>query len=708
MEKRFASWLFAVALLLPLAAVAQLPVVQQLSTTVPVYDPMGGIKMGISGLFERSITVSGTNRTIKLYVPQGAVLGSYMVVMTVPDGASTVQWLVDSGWISLADQKKFLLYVFEPNQATGSWGTTATELPYITAAYNNISINGNNGRGTWYLPPESYYVAGYGSAGAALQQVVMNDPTLVGAAAFVDASSIDSQYLAQMATTFYSTPDWNGNSVASANVPMPVWIISGDLTGNTAGVIDYWKRANLTVEPSAPFLGGQIFDQLEDALDGYVAHSVSSVAVLQQQNASTDPTLSAKIYNSFLSHYTRYGGNVGGNTVGTRPDYAALGVEYHSFPLNGRLREYFVYVPQKAKTAAQNGQKVPLVFALHGANLTMYSHFDFSRWWEIADEKGFILIVPTGLNTNNGTSWITSATGIDMTFIQMLINTMKADYNVDPDRIYLGGQSIGCSMSQAIGRNLSLSPNFATVACTSFPTSSTNFAGELLPFYMTYGEYDSTVGSWQLTTPGLANDLNYWITRDQALGTPTTPASVQTIGRHRIYKWNNANALNVVRYSVTLGRGHSITPDDTWKLWNWYDLWQKDVNGTNVMVGLADCTSPSDPALASSGCMPGLSLQVVPSVVNLKVLTGVMQVVLTAAPGYDLSQWTLSEPKIGNQTPLNVAATSDGRTYALTFHKAALSWLATGNSVPVSLTATLTRNGRHGPTAATTTVRILR
>jgi poly(3-hydroxybutyrate) depolymerase len=707
MVKKFMVWLLCVAML-PAAAFAALPVVKPLATTVPVYEPMGGIKMGISGLFERAITVGGTNRTVKLYVPDGAVLGAYMVVMTVPSGVATVPWLVDSGWIGLADREKFLLYVFEPG-ASGTWDTVDAEQSYIETAYNNISVNTTDGRGTWYLPPESYYVVGYGPAGAALHKLVMKDPTLVAAAAFVDASDIGPEYLAQMSSNFFPTPDWNGNAVASSSVPLPVWIISGDTSGNTGGVIEYWKKANQTIDhPGVAFQGGQIFLQKEDTLDGYVAGSVSAAAVLEQQNASTDPTMSQKIYEDFISLYTRYGGNVGGNTVGTRAHYATLGVEYKAFALGGRLREYLVYAPQKAKAAAQRGENVPLVFALHGANLSMYSMFDFSRWWEAADKGGFIAVFPTGLNKNNRTGWSTSAAGVDMTFIQMVLDAMKANYNVDASRIYIGGQSAGCGMSQAVGRNLALSPNFTAVGCTSFPSSSTNFAGEVLPFYMTYGEFDSTVGSWLLTTPRLADDLTYWITRNHALGTPTTPASQETIGRHVIYKWNNVDGLNVVRYSLTKGRGHSITPDDTKKLWSWYDLWQKDATGNNVMVGLASCKSPSDPALASGGCLPALTVQFQPTVVNLRETNGVVTAVLAAAPGYNLSSWSLSDPMVGNISPVGAEAAADGKSYVLTFNKSALTSLPTGTDVPVSITANLAANGRHGPVAATATVRIIR
>ena len=139
MGKKLTFWLLAVLMLLPVATFAALPDVKPLETTVPVYDPMGGIKMGISGLFERAITISGTSRTVKLYVPEGAVLGAYMVVMTVPAGVATVPWLVDSGWIALADKEKFLLYVFEPG-LSGTWGTADAEQSYIETAYNNISV----------------------------------------------------------------------------------------------------------------------------------------------------------------------------------------------------------------------------------------------------------------------------------------------------------------------------------------------------------------------------------------------------------------------------------------------------------------------------------------------------------------------------------------------------------------------------------------
>ena len=79
------------------------------------------------------------------------------------------------------------------------------------------------------------------------------------------------------------------------------------------------------------FKGSKFFEQKDGTLYGYVADaSRVTVGVLETQRPAGHERYQAekldnKIYD-FLSGYTRYGGNVGGNTVGSRPDYDKLGV----------------------------------------------------------------------------------------------------------------------------------------------------------------------------------------------------------------------------------------------------------------------------------------------------------------------------------------------------------------------------------------------
>lgn len=448
------------------------PEVRTLETTVPVYDPMGGIKMGITGLFER--TVAGTDgRTAKIYASKNAYLGSYVVVLNTPEGEETVSWLVASGWLERADEEKLVLYVLEPD-ASGDWGTAAEEQSYIETAYNNISADGSDGRGNWYQPSESYYVVGYDTAGSVLQKVVMDDPLQVAAAAFVDASDIDAQYLASMDSTFYPTPDWNGGPVANSTVPVPVWIINSERSQASDGVGGYWKNANQARAHGTGYRGGKIFEQKPDTLYGYVAQSSRvAVAVLEKKNIrknekKKEAQLTEKIYD-FLSNYTRYGGNAGGNTVGSRPDFDKLSVTYNTMVVDGRLREHLVYVPRKAKVAAAQGKDVPLVFSLHGAGMTMYMMFDF---WP-----------------------------------------------------------------------------------------------------------------WQPSSSPVGSGINYWINRNDAQGIAATPASEETVGRRTIWSWKHAEGIDVVKYGVTWGRGHSIIPEEMPVLWDWYESWQKNDHGENVYVG---------------------------------------------------------------------------------------------------------------------------
>jgi len=576
------------ALLAPTAGHAALPTggqvlpeVRTLETTVPVYDPMKGIAMGISGLYER--TVAGTGgRTAKIYASKDAYLGAYVVVLNTPEGEETVSWLVESGWIERADKEKLVLYLLEPG-ASGEWGTAAQEQSYIQTAVYNFA----DARGNFYQPSESYYAVGYDTAGSVLQRVVMKDPILFAAAAFVDASDIDSEYLASMDSTFYPTPDWNGDVVPSSDVPTPVWIINSEQSPGSDGVIDYWKDANETEAHATGYHGGKIFEQRPDTLYGYVAESSRvAVAVLEKKNIRKNETkeqqLDAKIYD-FLSDYTRYGGNVGGNTIGSRPDFDKLGVEYKTMVVDGRLREYLVYVPHKAKVAAAKGEDVPVVFSLHGSGMTMYMMFDYSRWWEVADKEGFILVIPTSTNTGRATNWASAPTSSDHKYVGLLLNEMKASYNVDESRVYLGGQSAGAMMSQAIGRNLPLAENFTALGMTSFPSTSSDFSGDPLPFMILWGEFD--FWPWQLESPGVSDMLNYWINRNDALGTPTTPATEETVGRRTIWSWQNAEGTDVVKYGVTWGRGHSIIPEEMPVLWEWYESWQKNAQGENVYVG---------------------------------------------------------------------------------------------------------------------------
>ncbi len=112
---------------------------------------------------------------------------------------------------------------------------------------------------------------------------------------------------------------------------------------------------------------------------------------------------------------------------------------------SGERREYLLHVPRnldRTKPAA-------LVISLHGAGGWPALQRDLSRWDDLADRKGFIVVYPAGRDTPGPRIW--NMTGDrDPRYIADLIDKLRAEYNIDPRRIYANGLSNGGGMSFAL------------------------------------------------------------------------------------------------------------------------------------------------------------------------------------------------------------------------------------------------------------------
>ena len=137
---------------------------------------------------------------------------------------------------------------------------------------------------------------------------------------------------------------------------------------------------------------------------------------------------------------------------------------------NGVERRYLEYVPAtyEASTPA------PVLFCLHGLGQDCQTVFDQSHFYEIAEEKGWILVypeamdyaieIPTVGSYDFGNAWAAGVTitvtftiyempiSYDFTlngavddsgFLNSLIDEMESNYNVDADSIFFAGISLG-------------------------------------------------------------------------------------------------------------------------------------------------------------------------------------------------------------------------------------------------------------------------
>lgn len=123
----------------------------------------------------------------------------------------------------------------------------------------------------------------------------------------------------------------------------------------------------------------------------------------------------------------------------------------------GVKRDYLLYVPDSYDPAVPT----PLVVSLHGFAEWPAHQADVSRWTDLADENGFIVVFPSG--TGFPQRWrMVGAPGsdsgammLDTAFISDLIDQLGGEYNIDPARIYANGLSNGGGMSFVLSCELS-------------------------------------------------------------------------------------------------------------------------------------------------------------------------------------------------------------------------------------------------------------
>jgi polyhydroxybutyrate depolymerase len=232
-----------------------------------------------------------------------------------------------------------------------------------------------------------------------------------------------------------------------------------------------------------------------------------------------------------------------------------------SFVSSGEKRDYLLYVPK----SYDRSKPTPLVISMHGAGLWGASQRDISRWNELADSKGFIVVYPSGAGGKGVRVWRAEpGDGLmkDVRFISQLIDTLRASYNIDSTRIYANGLSNGGGMSFVL--SCTLSDRIAAVgmvaAAQTIPWTWCTDA-RAVPMIAFHGTADPEVpynggSSWVSPRP-FPNVPRWganWARRNRCGANPVDSTVARDVTR-RAYT-NCADDAAVVLYTVQ-GGGHT-------------------------------------------------------------------------------------------------------------------------------------------------------
>lgn len=253
----------------------------------------------------------------------------------------------------------------------------------------------------------------------------------------------------------------------------------------------------------------------------------------------------------------------------TLPGVVALveGVAFHAknrgsgvIMIEEEARGYVLHVPQ----GLERSRPVPLVISLHGGGLWGAAQRDISLWNELADREGFIVAYPSGAGHASPRSWDTHpgpGRVKDLAFLTQLIDTLIAQHNVDPARVYVNGLSNGGGMTFAL--SCAAAHRVAAVGIVAgalFEPWGACIGAPPMPVIVFHGTDDtaapyeggiSWVAPWPM--PNIPQWVGSWAARNACGATPRDSALSATVTR-RSYS-ACAGGADVVLYTLH-GDGH--------------------------------------------------------------------------------------------------------------------------------------------------------
>jgi poly(3-hydroxybutyrate) depolymerase len=185
-----------------------------------------------------------------------------------------------------------------------------------------------------------------------------------------------------------------------------------------------------------------------------------------------------------------------------------LSAQETSIQVGSTTRNMIIYAPPGIEPNR------PLVISMHGLNQTMNDQVNQTQFKSVAEANNFVIVFPQAIDN----SWQLWGTG-DTDFILAIIDEMNTRYEIDRDRVYLSGFSMGGMMTYYAATQIADKiAAYAPVTGFLMDGPNTN-SSRPIPIIHVHGMDDTFVPYNRVQ-----ECLDAWIERN---GCPTTPEVIQ-------------------------------------------------------------------------------------------------------------------------------------------------------------------------------------
>ena len=234
----------------------------------------------------------------------------------------------------------------------------------------------------------------------------------------------------------------------------------------------------------------------------------------------------------------------------------------------GQKREYLQYAPSDL------GSKRPLIISCHGMNQSaQYQWNELKDAKTLADKEKFVIVLPEGINSG----WDISGDR-DINLIKDLIAQMKKDFDIDENRVYLSGFSMGGMLTyHAMNKIPNVIAAFAPIS--GYPMWGFTYTGKrAIPVIHHHGTGDDVC-----VYSNVQRNIDELVKKNKCSSTPTITQNYGGYSHITRKEWGGGtDGVKVVLMELA-NKGHWIsndglfTLDEIWKFCKNYSLEEKPV-----------------------------------------------------------------------------------------------------------------------------------
>ncbi|MCB6367155.1 S-layer homology domain-containing protein [Intestinibacillus massiliensis] len=547
-------------------------------------DPNAPYKPPVSGMFhEQKLDADGVSGQYSVYIPSSFEPCTDGVMVLVPNG-STAKGFAEGdgkGWVTLSDKLGIAAVFVEP-QGGKDWNLAYSadardDGAFIKKVYDTIRNKARSIDAAFDLDERAFYLVGYGSGGTAAHEAAMAWPAIFCGVASVGGSNVPADVMAKLGDA-YSYPFAQADSLAgrdenklpNKDVPVPVWIIeSPEADANSTAVEAYWVAANGAAAGKGNTYAQRTYANKDNGRQRVwvtTGENISKVSV-------------ETLYTEFLAKVQRFVGDPGGRLEWTVDHTEKNGFYVTEAKVDGFTRRWMTFVPSSYK----KGTAVPLVLAMHGYSSANTAFTGDTRWQEVAEKNGFIVVfaqaypVDGGYGENipvpywnNYSGPAYEGTPDDISFLRQLIAATEKDYSIDASRVYATGHSNGSGETWALA--LDAPGLFAAVAPVGLTMGSyKDGAGDLdvpLPVWTFKGQYD--IDNADVFEAGNTNDLclKQWTPRN-GLDLASKKQASDSTGRYVTTTYTNGkDDAPLFKFTTVKNSPHAYLPAEAEMIWD--------------------------------------------------------------------------------------------------------------------------------------------